>query len=153
MRSCCHADRASRWAGTRGCHWLAVKQAGCLQVGQLENVSVLFLFCFPQPALLTLCPPGTFPLPRQAFLVDTDKSRIEFVGNRTECALLVMGRNWGQDYKALRDLHHDKIVGAWVERGLGGGWAAGLPQGTSAFQAPFLPVHLGWRRAQAMLSW
>lgn len=38
--------------------------------------------------------------------------KIDFVGNRTECALLVMTRNWDQDYKALRDLHHEATVGA-----------------------------------------
>lgn len=46
----------------------------------------------------------------QAFLVDggdhtavsTVKS-VEFVGNRTECALLLMLRGWGHDYKGIRD--------------------------------------------------
>jgi Ca2+-transporting ATPase len=32
------------------------------------------------------------------------------VGNRTECALLMMVRGWGRDYKEMRDLHHSKIV-------------------------------------------
>jgi Ca2+-transporting ATPase len=36
----------------------------------------------------------------------------DFVGNRTECALLVMTRAWGQDYKALRDLNHEQTMGA-----------------------------------------
>ncbi|KAL4452347.1 hypothetical protein ABPG75_008009 [Micractinium tetrahymenae] len=45
----------------------------------------------------------------KAFLVEDD-GKIEFVGNRTECALLVMARNWGQDYAALRDLHHEQTL-------------------------------------------
>ena len=44
--------------------------------------------------------------------MDPNNGKIDFVGNRTECALLVMTRNWGQDYKALRDLHHDATLGA-----------------------------------------
>lgn len=41
--------------------------------------------------------------------MDSEKGTVDFVGNRTECALLVMARKWGQDYKALRDLHSDKV--------------------------------------------
>ena len=52
----------------------------------------------------------------QAFLVDggdhtavsTVKS-VEFVGNRTECALLLMLRGWGHDYKSIRDSHRTTI--------------------------------------------
>ncbi|PSC72089.1 P-type ATPase [Micractinium conductrix] len=46
----------------------------------------------------------------KAFLVDLETGQLDFVGNRTECALLVMARNWGQDYKALRDLHHEQTL-------------------------------------------
>ncbi|KAL4450031.1 hypothetical protein ABPG77_010700 [Micractinium sp. CCAP 211/92] len=45
----------------------------------------------------------------KAFLVEAE-GKTEFVGNRTECALLVMVRNWGQDYAALRDLNHEQTV-------------------------------------------
>jgi hypothetical protein len=51
--------------------------------------------------------PDPFPLLllllAQAFLVDHDDGEVEFVGNRTECALLVLGRKWGGDYKAERE--------------------------------------------------
>ncbi|GAB4816684.1 hypothetical protein N2152v2_003730 [Parachlorella kessleri] len=46
----------------------------------------------------------------KAFLVEGEKGSVEFVGNRTECALLVMIQKWGEDYKAVRDLYHDKIA-------------------------------------------
>lgn len=35
--------------------------------------------------------------------------RVELVGNRTECALLLLLRAWGVDYTALRRLHDDAI--------------------------------------------
>ena len=76
------------------------------------------------PALPTL-PPTLRPNPAprsapllQAFLIVDDKEggsgKVDFVGNRTECALLMMLRNWGQDYKDLRILHHEATVGACV---------------------------------------
>lgn len=40
--------------------------------------------------------------------VSTVKS-VEFVGNRTECALLLMLRGWGHDYKGIRDSHRTTI--------------------------------------------
>ncbi|KAI7841822.1 hypothetical protein COHA_004351 [Chlorella ohadii] len=48
----------------------------------------------------------------KAFLITDEKTgKIDFVGNRTECALLLMlQKNWGQDYKALRDMHHAATV-------------------------------------------
>ncbi|EFN57544.1 hypothetical protein CHLNCDRAFT_6358, partial [Chlorella variabilis] len=47
----------------------------------------------------------------KAFLmVDDSNGKVDFVGNRTECALLVMARNWGQNYRELRDIHHDQTV-------------------------------------------
>jgi Ca2+-transporting ATPase len=49
----------------------------------------------------------------KAFLIVKEAgaaTKVDFVGNRTECALLVMARNWGQDYRALRDINHDKTV-------------------------------------------
>ena len=33
------------------------------------------------------------------------------MGNRTECALLMMLRGWGEDYAALRELHHEHMLG------------------------------------------
>lgn len=35
--------------------------------------------------------------------------RVELVGNRTECALLLLLRAWGVDYRALRQRHDDAI--------------------------------------------
>lgn len=56
----------------------------------------------------------------QAFLITDEKTgKIDFVGNRTECALLLMlQKEWGQDYKALRDMHHAATVGACGAFGL-----------------------------------
>lgn len=56
----------------------------------------------------------------QAFLITDEKTgKIDFVGNRTECALLLMlQKEWGQDYKALRDMHHAATVGACRASGL-----------------------------------
>lgn len=34
---------------------------------------------------------------------------VEFVGNRTECALLLMLRGWGHDYKGIRDTKRSDI--------------------------------------------
>lgn len=38
------------------------------------------------------------------------RTSIEFVGNRTECALLMMLRSWGIDYQQVRDLHSASII-------------------------------------------
>ena len=40
--------------------------------------------------------------------VSTVKS-VEFVGNRTECALLLMLRGWGHDYKGIRGSHRTTV--------------------------------------------
>lgn len=45
----------------------------------------------------------------QAFLVDTPGGGFDFVGNRTECALLIMLRNWGIDYKTERERLHSSL--------------------------------------------
>lgn len=72
-------------------------------------------------------PHATLP-PLQAFLIEQPQSdgkgppTTDFVGNRTECALLMMARSWGQDYRELRELHHSKIVGGYWTWG----WWAGL---------------------------
>ena len=39
----------------------------------------------------------------QAFLIQHDKDTLDFVGNRTDCALLVLLRSWGLSYAALRE--------------------------------------------------
>ena len=45
----------------------------------------------------------------QAFLVETEAGATECVGNRTECALLLMLRRWGHDYKQLRAQHEASV--------------------------------------------
>ena len=44
----------------------------------------------------------------QAFLIEKD-GKTEFVGNRTECALLVLLKNWGKSFKSMRDDHEYRI--------------------------------------------
>lgn len=45
---------------------------------------------------------------RQAFLIEHDENAVEFAGNRTECALLMLLRGWGIKYDAIRAEHkHD----------------------------------------------
>lgn len=51
-----------------------------------------------------------FALNSKAFLIEHASDLVEFVGNRTECALLMLGRKWGADYKALRDQHSANIA-------------------------------------------
>jgi magnesium-transporting ATPase (P-type) len=38
----------------------------------------------------------------KAFLIEGGPSLVSFVGNRTECALLMMVRKWGTDYRLVR---------------------------------------------------
>eukprot|EP00798_Chlamydomonas_sp_ICE-L_P007259 gene7259-371_t len=54
-------------------------------------------------------------LSSKAFLIEDDDGRIEFVGNRTECALLVLMRSWGVDYQELREDCTDKVAKWEVE--------------------------------------
>lgn len=35
---------------------------------------------------------------------------MDFVGNRTECALLLLLREWGVDYKHIRELNESNMV-------------------------------------------
>lgn len=51
-----------------------------------------------------------FALNSKAFLIEHSADLVEFVGNRTECALLMLGRKWGADYKTVRDLHQPNIA-------------------------------------------
>jgi len=39
----------------------------------------------------------------KAFLIVHGTDLVEFVGNRTECALLMLARKWGVDYKQVGD--------------------------------------------------
>lgn len=45
----------------------------------------------------------------KAFLIE-ENSQITFVGNRTECALLMLVRNWGQDYHQIRQQYLENMV-------------------------------------------
>lgn len=45
----------------------------------------------------------------QAFLISHEKAATEFVGNRTECALLMLLRGWGVSYEVLRTRHADDV--------------------------------------------
>lgn len=45
----------------------------------------------------------------KAFLTD-DQGMVGFVGNRTECALLMMLRSWGKDYASIREREGENIV-------------------------------------------
>ena len=47
----------------------------------------------------------------QAFLIIKDQ--IGFVGNRTECALLMLLRTWGSDYKVIRDSYSSAVEKVW----------------------------------------
>ncbi|KAF8057240.1 ACA11 [Scenedesmus sp. PABB004] len=51
-----------------------------------------------------------FALNSKAFLIEHGADLVEFVGNRTECALLMLGRRWGADYRADRDAHQPDIA-------------------------------------------
>ncbi|KAF6264067.1 hypothetical protein COO60DRAFT_1457828 [Scenedesmus sp. NREL 46B-D3] len=50
-----------------------------------------------------------FALNSKAFLIEHGKDLVDFVGNRTECALLMLSRKWGSDHKALRAAHQPHI--------------------------------------------
>jgi Ca2+-transporting ATPase len=45
-----------------------------------------------------------------AATLNTSADGVGFVGNRTECALLMLLRGWGTPYKALRDAHAGRVV-------------------------------------------
>ena len=50
----------------------------------------------------------------KAFLVEPGGGRagegVEFVGNRTECALLMLARGWGQDYRTVRKAREHDVA-------------------------------------------
>jgi hypothetical protein len=41
--------------------------------------------------------------------VDEEDGQVTFVGNRTECALLMLLRKWGVSYKEVQDAHHASL--------------------------------------------
>ncbi|EIE19492.1 calcium-translocating P-type ATPase [Coccomyxa subellipsoidea C-169] len=45
----------------------------------------------------------------KAFLIEHDENAVEFAGNRTECALLMLLRGWGIKYDAIRAEHKSNI--------------------------------------------
>lgn len=45
----------------------------------------------------------------QAFLIEHDANAVEFMGNRTECALLMLLRAWGLRYEAVRNEHRAEV--------------------------------------------
>lgn len=46
----------------------------------------------------------------KAFLIEEEDGKVGFVGNRTECALLMMLRKWGINYKDLRSQNDSRVV-------------------------------------------
>jgi Ca2+-transporting ATPase len=65
----------------------------------------------------------------KAFVIDKGASQpLEFVGNRTECALLVLAGKWGADYRAIREEYESgsRVVQVWggAGRPAGGAWIA-----------------------------
>ncbi|WIA22054.1 hypothetical protein OEZ85_004399 [Tetradesmus obliquus] len=46
----------------------------------------------------------------KAFLIEHADLPIEFVGNRTECALLMLTKKWGIDYKQVREDYASRMV-------------------------------------------
>lgn len=45
----------------------------------------------------------------QAFLIQHETNAVEFMGNRTECALLMLLRSWGARYEDIRSAHKAAI--------------------------------------------
>ena len=45
----------------------------------------------------------------QAFLIDAGGNRVDFVGNRTECALIMLAKGWGFDYKKVREENEARV--------------------------------------------
>eukprot|EP00210_Caulerpa_lentillifera_P003791 g3621.t2 len=46
----------------------------------------------------------------KAFLIIEDNGEVQFVGNRTECALLMMARTWDVDYRQVRSTYENQMV-------------------------------------------
>lgn len=49
----------------------------------------------------------------QAFLIIKDPAPVGFVGNRTECALLMMLRTWDADYTVIREKNAPMVERVW----------------------------------------
>lgn len=49
----------------------------------------------------------------QAFLIIKDPAPVGFVGNRTECALLMMLRTWDADYTVIREKYAPMVEKVW----------------------------------------
>lgn len=65
----------------------------------------------------------------KAMLLEGAQGRVEFVGNRTECALLMMIRNWGCNYKQVRESNPvEKLYGFTSDRKMA---SALLKEGTA----------------------
>ena len=57
--------------------------------------------------------PEVPPLYGQAFLIIKDPAPIGFVGNRTECALLMLLRTWDADYTVIREKYASMVEKVW----------------------------------------
>ncbi len=77
----------------------SLRRDGERGVGSLGQDLLRSACCKPGRACcLSVC------VPDQAFLTtDEQTGKTVFVGNRTECALLLMLQQWGIDYQAVRD--------------------------------------------------
>ncbi|KAK9865493.1 hypothetical protein WJX84_011923 [Apatococcus fuscideae] len=49
----------------------------------------------------------------KAFLVTSSRGELELVGNRTECALLILLKGWGKDYTLMREEYKNRILKLW----------------------------------------
>ncbi len=63
----------------------------------------------------------------QAFLVDTPEGAVNFVGNSTECALLMLMRSWNEDYEKVRKDNEKNVVKVSREPA-GTSWVLALQQ-------------------------
>ena len=50
------------------------------------------------------------PTGTQAFLIEEETGRVTFVGNRTECALLMMIREWDEKYQQIRQQYENNMI-------------------------------------------
>lgn len=66
--------------------------------------------CWCRPQALKSDLELNFALNSKAFLIEHSADLVDFVGNRTECALLMLGRKWGADYKTLREQHQPNVA-------------------------------------------
>jgi hypothetical protein len=69
---------------------------------------------------------------------DESTGKLGFVGNRTECALLVMARGWGKDYRQIRDMSHEQTVGEGWDEVLGKAGSGGRRRARGGQEARLL---------------